>query len=253
MNTAINWIPNHLHFNNYKVAWDTLSYPQSFLNSVIITLFSTIGHIVSASFVAYGFARTKLPFKNLLFVCLIFTIIVPSQVIIMSLYTQFGTFGWNNTFLPIIVPSFFAFGLKGGIYVFIFRQFFISLPKELEDAAYIDGCGMFKTFFKIIMPISRSSVLVCGIISMVWHWNDYYEATVYLGKPSLKPLTALFPAIYESSQKALMDIEALATGRAITQGVVLAAIVLAEIPIFIIYMFLQKYFMVGIERTGIVE
>lgn len=253
MNSAINWVPSKLWFFNYNLAWEALKYPMYFVNSVTITAFSTMGHILAGSFIAYGFARTNAPFKKVLFACLIFTIIVPTQVIIVALYTQFGSFGWINTYLPIIVPSFFGFGIKGGIYVFIFRQFFLTLPKELENAAYIDGCGTFRTFFTIIMPISKSSMLVCGIISMVWHWNDYYEALVYLAKVELLPLTSILPQLYEASKISGMNLELLSLGRAVTEAVVLAGIVLAELPIFIVFIFLQRYFMTGIERTGIVE
>jgi len=253
MNSAVNWVPGELWTHNYAVAWSAVKYPTYLLNSLIVTVFSTLGHILSASFIAYGFARTDAPFRRLLFAFLVFTIIVPAQVIIIPLYMQYGTFGWINTFLPITVPTFFGFGLRGGIYVFIFRQFFLTLPKELENAAYVDGCGTFRTFFRIIMPISRSSMLVCGIISMVWHWNDYYEPTVYLTKSEMWTLTSRLPTLYDASRKAFMDLEALATGNAVTEAVPLAGIVLAELPIFLVFLVLQRYFMAGIERTGIVE
>jgi len=253
MNSAINWVPSELKFINYNIAWSALNYPSSFINSLAITVLSTLGHLFSGSFIAYGFARTNAPFRKALFALLIISIIVPPQVIVISLYNQYGTFGWINTFYPIIVPTYFGFGLNGGIFVFIFRQFFLTLPKELEDAAYIDGCGIYKTFFRIILPISLSSLLVCGIISMVWHWNDFYEPVVYLGKSELWPLTTILPQLFESSKTVFMDIERLASGRAVTEAVVLAGIVIAQLPIFITYMFLQKYFMTGIERTGIVE
>jgi multiple sugar transport system permease protein len=248
-------IPTSFYWKNYKIAFSALNYAQAAKNSLLITLFTTSGHILACSFIAYGFARFKFPGRELFFMIVLFSMIVPIQVLIFPYYMQFSDWGWLNTYLPLIVPTFFGFGLRGGLYIFIFRQFFMGLPYELEEAAKIDGCSAFRTYWNIVLPVSKSSTLVAGVLSMVWHWNDCFEPGIYLTKQKLWPVPINIPTMYET-------LKALSSGQAdefmtegevlFNEGVVFAGTFLVILPIIIIYLILQRQFMEGIERTGIV-
>jgi len=253
MDITVNWIPNVLKWENYEIAFELLEYPHYFKNSLFITLTSIVGHLLSCSFIAYGFARFKFYGKNFLFALVILTIIIPVQVIIIPLYIQYSKLKWVNTYIPFLLPTFFGFGLRGGLYIFIFRQFFLGLPRALEDAAKIDGCNFIKTYWRIVLPISKPSLLVSAILAMVWHWNDYYEPGIYISKPSLLPLPSRLPSIYKTFIDVIGSLEAAKLSTMVTEGVVMAATFMVILPVLTVYLFLQKQFVEGIERTGIVE
>lgn len=253
MDITVNWIPNTLKWDNYKIAFELLEYPHYFKNSLFITITSIVGHLLSCSFIGYGFARFKFYGKNFLFTLVILTIIIPVQVIIIPLYIQYSKLKLVNTYLPFLLPTFFGYGLRGGLYIFIFRQFFLGLPRALEDAAKIDGCNSVKTYWKIVLPISKPSILVSAILAMVWHWNDYYEPGIYISKPSLLPLPSRLPSIYKTFIDVIGSLEAAKLSIMVTEGVVMAATFMVVLPILIVYLFLQKQFVEGVERTGIVE
>lgn len=248
---TVNWIPTTLHWKNYEIAADLLSYWSHFISSVLITSVSTIGHLLSCSMAGYGFARYKFLGKNLFFSIVILSIIVPIQTIIIPLYIQYVNVNWTDTFLPLIVPTFFGYGLRGGIFIFLFRQFFLGLPTELEDAAKIDGCGFIRTYWSIILPITRSAILVACILSMVWHWHDYYEPVLYIHSPKFWPLPIMLPTMYQSlTAETILMIESI-DEILVTEGVVMAATFIVILPVLLVYLFLQKQFIQGIERTGI--
>lgn len=251
-NITIKWIPRSFHIHNYVIAFNALRYPKGLLNSIFVTVTSTIGHIVFCSCIAYGFARFKFPFRNKLFMLLVLTMIIPVQTIIVPLYMQYSTYKFINTYLPLIVPTFFGFGLKGGIFVFIFRQFFLGLPYELEDAARIDGCNSLKTFRSIVLPSSATAILVTTILSIVWHWNDYFEPVIYLSSSNNWTLPSMLPTMYDmiygsGSLAGAGDAELV-----FNEAVALAGTVMVILPILIVYLVLQRKFMQGIERTGLV-
>lgn len=246
---TVKWLPNKVFLENYSIAINSLSFMKYFKNSVIVTLLSIIGHVVSCSFIAYGFARYKFRGREILFGLVIFSLIVPAQVLVFPLYIQYSKMSWLNTYLPITVPTFFGFGLRGGLFIFLFRQFFMGLPYELEDAARIDGCGSFRIFWNIMLPISKASILVCSVLSMVWHWNDYFEPSVYLAKSAMALLPSRLPSLFDAlNAEQVVD----PTNPIIyNEAIVLAATFLVILPLLIAYTFLQKSFMEGVERSGI--
>ncbi len=250
MDITVNWIPTSLHSKNYKIAADLLSYWSHFISSVSITSVSTVGHLISCSLAGYGFARYKFPGKNLCFTIVILSIIVPIQTIIIPLYIQYVNLGWTDSFVPLIVPTFFGYGLRGGLFIFLFRQFFLGLPSELEDAARIDGCGFIRTYWSIILPITKSAILVSCILSMVWHWHDYYEPVLYIHSSKFWPLPIMLPSMYQSLTADLVLVQS-ADEILVTEGVVMAATFIVILPVLLVYLFLQKRFIQGVERTGI--
>ena len=252
LDITVKWVPRSLYWQNYTRALKALDYGTTFINSVIITTLGTIGHVISCSFAAYGFARYRFPLRNFLFTIVLITIIIPVQVVIFPLVIQYSNMGWLNTHLPLIVPTFFGFGLRGSLFVFIFHQFFLGLPYELEEAARIDGCGAIRTYWKIVLPVAKTSVLVCTVLSMVWHWNDYFEPSIYIMKPQKLMLPAKLPTLYQnlealSKQAASPEMEII-----YNEAIVMAATFLVILPVLIVYLILQRKFMEGIERSGLV-
>lgn len=254
LNSTVKWIPTELTFVNFKLAFKELNYVAYLKNSLIIVIVATIGHGFVCSFIGYGFARYNFHGKGALFAGVILSMLVPTQVLIFPLYKMYADLNFLDTYAPLLVPCFFGFGLRGGFFIFQFRQFFMGLPTEMEEAAKIDGCGPLRTYFSIMLPMSRSSILVCSVLSVVWHWNDSFEPSIYLNSaPQLQLLTAKIPEMYEKlaqfSDEAVEGVNA--AELVINQGTVMAATFLAILPLLIIYMFVQKQFMEGVERSGL--
>ncbi len=251
MDITVNWIPRSLHTNNFTRALQSLDYFRGLLKTSFVTIFATIGHIISCSMVAYGFARYKFPLRDILFVLVLLTIIIPTQTLIISLIILYSKIGWLNNYMSLIVPTFFGFGLRGGLFIFIFRQFFLGMPHELEEAARIDGCNAFRTYWTIVLPVAKSALLVCTILSIVWHWNDFFEPAMYITKPALQLLPSKLPSLYEFLKRSLQQ-DSIVSDTFTLEGVVMAATFLVILPILIVYLFLQKKFMEGIERSGLI-
>ncbi|NIK80427.1 multiple sugar transport system permease protein [Paenibacillus castaneae] len=245
---TVHWVPKNFNFRGYYEAYSLLHFLQYFKNTAFLTILSVIGQVASCAFVGYGFARFKFPGREILFGLAMFTMIVPPQTIIIPMFIEYKALGWINTYLPMIVPSFFAHGLRGALFIFIFRQFFRGLPVELEDAARVDGCGAFKTFFRIVLPVVTPPLLVVSILSTVWHWNDFFEPVIMLVDRDKFTLPMMLPLLGESMNKS--------TGGTVTsnidQSTIMAACMLVILPIVIMYLEVQRYFMKSIERSGIV-
>lgn len=252
LNITVKWLPSGFRWSNYKIAMDQLGYQRYVVNSLIIATVGTIGHVLSCSFIGYGFARYNFKFKGACFAIVIFSMLVPVQTVIFPLYIQYSKMGWLDSYLPLLVPTFFGYGLNGAFFIFLFRQFFMGLPKEMEEAARIDGCGALRTFFKIMLPMSRSSILVAVVLSFVWHWNDYFEPNIYIRTIKKSVLPSRLPGLYglldsEDAMDLVMDEGAFTFNKAM----LMAGTFLVILPLLIVYAFLQKKFMEGVERSGL--
>ncbi len=245
---TVHWVPKDFDVTSYFNAYALLNYLLYLKNTSLLTVLSVLGQLISCAFVGYGFVRYKFPGREILFGLAMFTMIVPPQTIIIPLFVEYKTLGWINTYLPMIVPSFFAHGLRGAFFVFIFRQFFRGLPVELEDAARVDGCGAFKTFVRIVIPVVTPPLLVSAILSIVWHWNDFFEPAIFIVDRAKFTLPMMLPLLGESMNKAAGG--TVATN--IDQSTIMAACMLVILPIVIMYLEVQRYFMKSIERSGIV-
>ncbi len=268
INATIKWIPKNPTFKSYITAATVMHLDKTMVNSIVVTVFSTIGHLITCSFVAYGFARYNFPLKGVLFGIVILSILVPTQVLIVPMYITYSkmqitigatTLKMIGTHLPLILPTYLGYGLKGGLFIFLYRQYFLGIPKALEEAATIDGCGPFKTFFRIALPSAGSTTIVCIVLSMVWHWNDYYEPSLYL---SGSYDTMLVPQIVESVKTLILNMQQQVMGNTNSSssgvdstlfhnGVNMAATVISMLPPIIAYLFLQRKFMEGIEHSGL--
>lgn len=174
------WWPSELLWSNYIEAWTAQPFGQFFMNSMFVTVLSVIGVTFSSALVAYGFARFEFKGKNVLFVVLLTTMIIPWDVLVVPLYMQYTWFGWIDTFLPLIVPNFFGVPF----YIFLLTQFLRTIPRELEEAALLDGAGHFRIFWSIFLPILRPQLALTAILHMIVVWNDFLGPLVFLNDSS---------------------------------------------------------------------
>jgi multiple sugar transport system permease protein len=256
---TVNWVPRTLQWSNYKLAFTTLQFWPHLRNSLVIGVVAVFGHLASGSFVGYGLARYRFPGGGVIFGLVIVSLIIPTETLIIPTYIMFSRLGLINTFVPILLPTFLGLGLRGGLFIFIFRQFYIRLPHELEDAAKIDGCSFLRTWGSIVVPISQPAVLVSSILGFVWHWHDFYEPSVYLQKGNLMPLPAMLPQLFRLL-RALQDSPEMAKDMMenefymmFNDAMAMAATVVCLVPVLIIFAVVQRYFIQGVERTGLVE
>lgn len=168
--------PKEWQWENYAKAWDAQPFGKYLLNSVIVTVLNTLGTVLSCSLVAYGFARYNFKGKNILFMILLSTMMIPWDVTMIPQYMEFKAFGWINTLLPLIVPSFFG----SAYYIFLMRQFLLGVPKEYEEAARIDGCNDLQIWWKVYMLIMRPCLILVGVLNMITVWNDYLGPLIFL-------------------------------------------------------------------------
>jgi multiple sugar transport system permease protein len=239
------WIPRQFANDNFDRSFAALDYWNALRNTALVSLAAALLQTLSAALVGYGFARLKFPGRDALFALVLFSLIVPPQTIIIQLFVLYSKFGWLDSYLPFLVPSGLGMGLRGALFIFIFRQFFKGLPWELEDAAYIDGAGPLRVFFSIMLPLAQPAIVVVFLFSFVWHWNDNFEPSIYLTHPDKFFLTQNLNTI-ESTMRAL---HMLMTGNT---GTIMAASLLVFLPLLILYFFVQRSFVESIERTGLV-
>lgn len=259
------YVPKAFSLDAYKAAFKQLDYVNSALLSLVITVFSTVFTLISCSLTSYAFARFEFKGKNIAFLFVLLLIVIPPQQIIVPQYLMYKSFTFGgllslfgkeinllNTPFVFILPSIFAVGLKAGVFIFIFRQFFIGQPKELEEAAKIDGCGAFKTFVRVMVPLAKPAFVVVTMLCIIWHWNDYYSSSMFFIdkiKPLMVSLERLRAGIAEGY---LPMIDAKIANPVVQRMYLQAGVVLTILPPLFLYVFMQKYFVESIDRTGIV-
>ena len=252
-NITVKWLPSSLTWSNYEIAFRRMRFQVYVWNNVIVCGLTMIGHALTCSMTGYAFARYRFRLKGPLFMLVILMMIVPVQVIIFPLYKQYSDWGWLNSFLPLVVPTFFGMGLNGGFFIFLFRQFFMGLPYEMEEAARVDGCGPIRTYARIMLPMAQAPLLVCAVLSLVWHWNDYFEPGVYITAPAYRMLPSVLPNLYallNQENHTMIQVNEL-EGIVFNEAMLMAATFLCVLPILIAYLFLQRRFMEGVERSGL--
>ena len=260
------YVPKAFSLQSYKIAFEQLDYKNSALLTCVITLFSTLFSLVSCSITGYALARFEFKGKNLVFIMVLLMIIVPPQQILVPQYMLYHDFTFGgllslfgvklnllSTPFVFILPSIFAVGLKGGLFIFVFRQFFSGLPKELEEAAKIDGCGAFKTFLRVMIPSAKPAFVVVDMLCIIWHWNDYYTSSV-LFINELKPLMINLELLrLHIAEGGMVLVEGVGLNSSyIQRGILMAGVGLCIFPPFIVYIIMQKHFVESVERTGIV-
>ena len=259
---SVVWVPKVLSLDGILGGWEFLQFSESATLTAIITIFGTAASIVSCALVGYGFARFNFPLKNLIFVLVILTIIVPPQTIIMSSYLNYWFFDFGgilslfgvqinllNTAWVFVLPAIFATGIRNGLYIFIFRQFFLGQPKDLEEAARIDGCGPFKTFIRIMVPLAVPAFVTVLLFSIVWHWNEFYSSTIYFTN-EIKPISCMLNNL--SNALAIGGVQTRDVTKYEVRMYLMGGTLLSILPPLVLYIFTQRLFTESIERTGLV-
>jgi ABC-type glycerol-3-phosphate transport system permease component len=178
------WIPNPPIWSNYPTVIIQYRFLHYIFNSLWLALYSVVTNVFVSSLVAYGFARFRFPGRNFLFLIVLATLMLPGQVLTISLYKVFRDLGWINTFLPILVPKLFGSAFD----IFLFRQFFLGLPREIDEAARIDGCNAWRIYWNITMPQSKPVIIVIGIFTFLWSWRDLWGPLIYLNSEETRTL-----------------------------------------------------------------
>lgn len=252
------WIPNPLHLENYPHAWNIID-PQTgnamfaddswqflgftiqgvnfttyMVNTLVISISACVGTTLSAALVAFAFARLRFPGRGILWTVCLATMMVPAQVTMIPQFVLFKTMGWYDTFWPLIVPAWLG---GGAYYIFLLRQFFMTIPYEMDEAAKIDGCSNFGVFWRILLPLCKPALTTVAVFSFVANWNDFLNPLIYLDSNSKKTLAlglTNFVSLYGQDYNLLM-----------------AASLIISIPIAIMFLLGQRYFIEGIATTGL--
>lgn len=257
------WIPQRFSWDNFRKAIDVMDYWETLFNTFCLAGLTTILTAASCALAGYGFARLKFKGSHLLFAGVVLTILVPPTTILIPMYLNLKDFtlmgliplitgksvNLLNTYWPFILTSLTAVSYKAGLFIFIFRQFFRGIPKEIEEAAYVDGAGVGKTFMHIMLPNALPAILTVCLFSFVWQWNDSFYTTTYLtsSKVMSTQLSSLPYNLNVQLTKGASTEDPFYLNMVQDTG-----ILLAMLPLIILYLFVQKYFVESVERTGIV-
>lgn len=249
LDPTVIWVPRTLFLGHLKEASEMLNYATSFLISVSLATSVAVLQVFSCAIAGYAFARLDFTFKKVWGALLLFTFIMPPQITILPSIMLFKEFGWLNTFLPMVVPALFGHGLKGAMFVIIYRAFYSTLPKELDEAARMDGAGPFRMFFRVMFPISRSATVVVVLFSFVWNWNDFYFPSLFMFTAENVPLSITLARMAGEMKLA----EGAGEITVYAEAIKMAASFLIIMPLLVVYLFAQRWFIEGVERTGLVE
>lgn len=227
------WIPNPPRWENYTEALTILPFGRYVFNTAVIAILTIVGHLLSCTIIAYGFARLRAPGRDTLFVIMLATMMLPYPVTMVPLYVLFQRLGWINTILPLVAPAF----LGSPFYIFLMRQFFLTIPRDYEDAAVIDGANLLQILFRIMLPLSAPALATVAIFSFQAAWNDFLAPLIYLQRPELYTVTLglqFFRSTYTTNWAYLM-----------------AASLVTTLPIIVVFFLAQRYFVEGIAVGGV--
>jgi multiple sugar transport system permease protein len=228
------WIPRRLNWSNFGSALTLLPFARYFLNTSIITLAAVIGQFLSSPPAAYAFARLRSRWRGALFTLVLATIMLPMQVTMIPRFVLFKQLGWVDTYMPLVVPNFFG----GAYFIFLLRQFFLTIPPELSDAARIDGCGYFGIYARIFLPLAKPAVAAMCIFTFVWNWNDFMDPLIYLSSTDKWTLA--------------LGLSRFVGMRGMTEwNLLMAASLVTILPCVTLFFFTQRFFIQGIVITGV--
>jgi multiple sugar transport system permease protein len=230
-------IPTDIDLSNYTDGWNALLHPFShyLINSAIVVLGSLLGNLLSCSLAAYAFARLEFKGKRLWFAVMLMSIMLPIHVVIVPQYVLFSQLEWVNTFLPLIVPKLLA---TDAFFIFLMVQFFRGIPRELDEAATIDGANHLRIYLQIMLPLSLPALATTAIFTFIWTWNDFFSQLIFLTRPEMYTVPIALRTFVDS------------TGES-SWGSLFAMSIVSLIPVFIAFLFGQKYLVKGIATTGI--
>jgi multiple sugar transport system permease protein len=227
------WVPDTLHWENYTEALALAPFGLYLRNTLFITLGNMLGNLFSCTLAAYGFARLRARGKNFLFLLMLGTVMLPNWVTLIPQYVLFSSIGWSNSFAPLMIPAWFGWPF----FIFLLRQFFMTIPKELEEAARLDGASTFGIFWRIFLPLSKPALATVAVLAFIGNWNNFLTPLIYLRDTDLHTL-------------------AIAVNRfrgqyAVYYNFMMAISVLVVIPVIIIFFISQRFLIKGIVTTGL--
>ena len=228
------WIPDPIVWRNYSDAFLAVAFHEYFWNTIRIVFFATTGALLTASMAAYAFARLRFPYRGPLFILVLSTIMLPSIVTLIPTFIVFRTLGWIDTFLPLIVPLWFG---GGAFNIFLFRQFFMTIPLELDEAARIDGASSLRIYWGIILPLSKPVLATIAVFAFIHNWNDFFEPLIYLQSPENWTMAIGlrgFRTLYHTEWNLMM-----------------AASTAMIMPLLVLFFLAQRYFVSGIQMSGL--
>ncbi|WP_024286805.1 carbohydrate ABC transporter permease [Cellulomonas sp. KRMCY2] len=230
-------IPSEIDLSNYTLGWNALLHPFShyLLNSLIIVAGAVLGNLISCSMAAYAFARLNFRGKPLWFGVMLMSIMLPIHVIIVPQYVLFSQLGWINTYLPLVVPKLLA---TDAFFIFLMVQFFRGIPRELDEAARLDGAGHARIYLQIMLPLSAPALATTAIFTFIWTWNDFFSQLIFLTNPDMYTVPVALRTFVDS------------TGES-SWGPLFAMSIVSLVPVFLVFLFGQKYLVKGIATTGI--
>lgn len=235
---GLSLLPQNWTINNYIDGWKGISgitYAKFFLNSFTLVLFAVIGNVCSCILAAYAFAKLKFPLKSFWFSIMLVTLMLPMHVKLIPQYIMYNSFGWVNSYLPLIVPKFLA---TDGFFIFLMTQFIRALPKEIDEAAIVDGCGSFKLFARIIVPLSVPAIITTSIFTFLWTWNDFFGQMIYIS--DIKKYTV--------SLALRQFIDTMGNS---SWGGLFAMSILSLVPLFMMFVIFQNYLVEGITAGSV--
>ncbi|MGN0142200.1 MAG: carbohydrate ABC transporter permease [Roseburia sp.] len=263
---SVKYVAKNFTWNNYKLALSGMNYGPVLIRTMVLSAGVSLVQLLACLLTAYGFARFRFPFKKLLFGCVIFTMVVPPQVIMLPLFMKYRFFDILGIFEAItgssinLIDSYWPFfiqaattmGIRNGLYIYMLRQFFKGMPKELEEAAFVDGCGKLRTFVQIMLPSAVPMMVTVFLFGFVWQWTDSFYTSLYLNKTQVMStaLSSLAVNVYSRYEGFGGSMDFISPG--FVSMINNTGTVLAIIPLILLYIFCQRYFVEGIERSGIV-
>jgi ABC-type glycerol-3-phosphate transport system permease component len=227
------WVPDPIRWQNYVEAMTKANFGRYFLNTTIITLLDIVGKVFSCSLVAFAFARLRWWGRDFLFMLMLSTLMLPQQVTLIPQFILYRQLGWVDTFLPLIVPNFFG----GPFFTFLLRQFFLSIPTDLDDAARIDGCSSWGVFWRIILPLSQPALMMVAIFVFNFTWNDFFGPLIYLHSRSNYTIS--------------LGLQAFQTQAGPEWHLIMAASLVAMLPVLLLFFLGQRYFIQGVVFSGV--
>jgi multiple sugar transport system permease protein len=229
---TLTFLPKEAVWENYPAAWNYLPFGLYFLNSFFIAGVAVFAQILSSSLVAYGFARVRFRGREPLFLLLLATMMLPSEVTMIPLFVIFREIGWTNSFLPLIVPQFFGSAFN----IFLLRQFFMTIPRELDEAASLDGCSRLRIWWDIIMPLSTPALVVTGIFTFLYNWKDLIGPLIYLDSLDNRTVALGLSYLINPTQD--------------NSGLIFAASTMALVPVLVLFLIAQRSITKGITLSS---
>ncbi|MDT8336577.1 MAG: carbohydrate ABC transporter permease [Candidatus Izemoplasmatales bacterium] len=245
VNPTVQWIPTKVYLGNYKISFIVLNYGMTLIFSLLVTLVPAVLQTITTSLIGYALAKFKVRGRTIIFAIILLTYLLPVQVYMIPRYVLFNQLGILETAWAIILPALFGQGLSSAIFILIFYQFFRMQPKALDESAEIDGANAFQTFIKIGVPLAGPAYLTAFLFSFVWYWNETYISSLFIGSNLYTLQLKLFN--FTSQFNMAQGI----SEQALNEAIRYSATILIILPILLVYVVMQKWFVEGIDRTGI--